>query len=360
MRALVRIFLCLGVVAMVAAACLPSGKTCRQEPHTRSYFKLPVEEQVMDEILENMVRCLSEDTAIDRASRMGVSAAMQAQLVALYTGEEPDVEALRALGAELDTVMVPQGVRPPRTTFLNEAVDKHNHAWLAALLEAGADPNASGSIMAYTAAKSIYHPKPTGIQRWKDGSPAVPFLQTYLDYGGLLNTTGGGGYGNSPLINAPFKNLHARVFLLEQGADPWLTARPINDLAYSVTMAGGLISGARAIDNAEELYILAKRGLIPPPSAEVFHQEALESLINHYSYFENASGPKALHDLWRLQKVVGALVEAGVVRPNDTLQDLMAWPPVADEHGGWLLKEGQLNQAHDDGRRGTDMGTEIW
>ncbi|NSX57010.1 hypothetical protein [Parasulfitobacter algicola] len=315
----------------------------------------------MRDTLERIVVCLDDDDARTKAANMAPNAseALRAELANLYAGEAPQIEALRALGDEIDLKLRPVS-RPPHTTFLTEAVNHKNYAWTRALLEAGADPNASGSLMAYNASREIFNDTTRAIQTFADGTPAIPFLQAYLDHGGALDTTAGGDYGNATLIEAPFRNLPARAFLLEQGADPWLTART-SHLAFGSTFAWSYIRGVRASDYAEELYVLLRRGLIPPPPSEDFQARMQRMIVEDLQEFGPASGPSDRQLLWRIQKVADALIEQGVMQPTPEITALLERDRIPDSDvDGWYLAKDQLHQAPDDHRRGTDPGSEVW
>lgn len=351
----------IGLVLLALAACRPGEQDCTNAPQTRDYFDQPEEEQRMDEVLTNMVRCLDDATATARASAVagGKDARMQALLKALYTDADPDVAALKDMGGWLDQVMRPtQGVSPPVTTLLNEAVRQQNIRWTRALLEAGADPNASGSVMAYSAVQ-IFHPGSPVLHSFNDGSPATVFLQAYIDHGGLVNTTAGGGTGDGSLLLSAFDNLSARVFLLENGADPWLSAHKQSRIRFPSSMLGTLVWGARASDYAEQITLLAKRGLLRPPDAPLYREMLQEVLLGHLGHYGKASDPTERHQLWQVQQATRALIDAGVVAPNPAILDLLDRHAVPDSEGGWVLPQGALWQPHENPRGGSVLGTEI-
>lgn len=314
----------------------------------------------MKETLAEITSCMPKDRAVATASTIAPNAseALREQLAAMYQNETPDPAALQALGRELDLVLRPSTRRPPHSTFLSEAASQKNYAWTIALLEAGADPNASGSLMAYTVVNSVFNKSSQVVQRFADGTPAIPFLTAYIAHGGVVNTKEDGGYGANPLVRTATRNLAALVFLLEQGADPWL-ATSMDRYGFNSALAGSLIWGARAPDYSETLYILARRGLITPPPNQEFQAEVDKTMLGHFEYYENASGPKMRHELWQLQKVTQALLEAGVVTTDKSLSAELS-EIVPDTEGGWYLKEGELFQAPDDPRHGDVRGTEAW
>lgn len=316
----------------------------------------------MDEVLANMVKCLQTEPASDRAAAVagGSDPQMQAVLTALYTDADPDIAALREMGERLDRVMrTPPEVMPPVTTLLNEAVRQNNIRWTRALLKAGADPNASGSVMAYSALK-VFHPGSPVVHMFNDGSPATAFLQAYIDHGGQVNTAGGGGTGNTPLLNYTSRNLAARVFLLENGADPWFSPHPPSRLRYDSSALASLIWGARAPYNAEQIALLGKRGFLRPPDNELYQEMTRDTVLGHLEHYGAASGPTERHKLWQLQQAVRALIEARVVAPDPAILELLERHSVPDTEGGWILREGALWQPHDDPRMGSVLGTEVW
>lgn len=70
----------------------------------------------MDEVLANMVKCLDADRAAARAAAVADTKDEHsvAVLTAIYTDTDPDMDALRAMGRQLDTVIrPPKGVSPP-------------------------------------------------------------------------------------------------------------------------------------------------------------------------------------------------------------------------------------------------------
>lgn len=350
-----------GVVLIALAACRPGDQDCTNTPQTRVYFDLPEDEQTMDKVLSNMVRCLDEASAIDRASAVAGDddAQMQTMLKALYTDAAPDLAALRDMGGRLDRVMrTPQGVAPPVTTLLNEAVRQQNIRWTRALLEAGADPNASGSVMAYSAVQ-IFHPGSPLLHIFNDGSPATVFLRAYIDHGGKVNTADGGGTGDVPLLSSTTSNLAARVFLLENGADPWYTSHSPSRLRFPTSALGALIWGARAPDYAEQIALLAEKGLLRPPDQPLYHEIIQETLRGHLEHYGEASGATERHKLWQVQQAVRALIDADVARPNPAILDLLDRHAVPDPEGGWILREGALWQRHDDPHVGSALGTNI-
>lgn len=350
-----------GVVLIALAACRPGDQDCTNTPQTRVYFDLPEGEQTMDKVSSNMVRCLDEAPATGRASALAgdEDAQMQTMLKALYTDAAPDVAALRDMSGRLDRVMrPPQGVSPPVTTLLNEAVRQQNIRWTRALLEAGADPNASGSVMAYSAVQ-IFHPGSPSLHIFNDGSPATVFLRAYIDHGGLVNTAEGGGRGDLPLFSATTSNLAALVFLLENGADPWYTSYSPSRLRFPTSALGALIWGGRAPDYAEQITQLAEKCLLRPPDQPLYREISQQTLRDHLELYGEASGPTERHKLWQVQQAVRALIDADVVRPSPAILDLLDRHAVPDAEGGWILHEGALWQRHDDPQEGSVLGTNI-
>lgn len=350
-----------GVVLIALAACRPGDQDCTNTPQTRVYFDLPEGEQTMDKVSSNMVRCLDEAPATGRASALAgdEDAQMQTMLKALYTDAAPDVAALRDMSGRLDRVMrPPQGVSPPVTTLLNEAVRQQNIRWTRALLEAGADPNASGSGMAYSAVQ-IFHPGSPSLHIFNDGSPATVFLRAYIDHGGLVNTAEGGGRGDLPLFSATTSNLAALVFLLENGADPWYTSYSPSRLRFPTSALGALIWGGRAPDYAEQITQLAEKCLLRPPDQPLYREISQQTLRDHLELYGEASGPTERHKLWQVQQAVRALIDADVVRPSPAILDLLDRHAVPDAEGGWILHEGALWQRHDDPQEGSVLGTNI-
>jgi len=361
-----------GAIALFGLACLTachasadvSDVDCGVSPKDRDYFTAPGSEKSMEETLKNIAMCFDDEAdARVRAQNIGVSASAEIHevLTALYLNAAPDAEVLRGLSTEgLNVLLQPRKDNFQHTTLLNEAVRQANYRWTRALLEAGADPNGSGSLMAYTASDEIFDPRSPWTHLFRDGAPAVPFLQAYLEFGGHLDTTEEGGYGNTALINAPYKNLAVRVFLLEQGADPWLNARPPKKRNFDLTMLGGLIFASRAADANEQLYVLIKRGLFRMPSqpeyAPLVHDFYLETLEELF----DATGPKRRHELWTVQRVVNALIDIGAFEPSARMRDMLAENPVPDSEGGWILAEGQLHQDYDDQHTGVFLGNKIW
>ena len=318
----------------------------------------------MEDILKNMVKCYAdEEDAIAHADNVGPNAPQDVRdvLVALYRNAPPDTEALQALGRDkMETLLYRKKGLPPHSTLLNEAVLQSNYRWTKALLEAGADPNRSGSLMAYTASQDVWHPSSPMTHMFMDGSPAVPFLELYLEYGGDLNTTGDGGYGNSPLIGASFNNLAARIFLLERGADPWLTAREIEPIEFDSPMLGKLIFGSLASDNNEEMYIIIKRGLFRMPPQPVYYPMVHDHYLKVLEMLSDATGPERRHELWTVQRVVNTLIAIKAFEPSPRMLELLASNPIPDEEGGWVLREGQLHQDYDDPHMGWFLGNEVW
>jgi len=349
----------IGIALIVLAACRPDEQECTSAPQTRQYFDLPEEEQTMEEVLPNMVRCLDDADATARASAVAGDGNAQLQVIlnALYSDGDPDVAALRELGGRINRVMrPPQGVSPPVTTLLNEAVRQQNIRWTRALLKAGADPNASGSVMAYSAAQ-IFHPGSPVRHMFNDGSPATVFLQAYIDHGGLVNTSGGGGTGDLPLLSSTTSNLAARVFLLKNGADPWYSSHPPSRLRFPSSALGALIWGARAPDYAEQIALLAKANLLRSPEHPLYREIITQTLQGHLDHYGEARSPR--HKLWQVQQAVRALIGAGVVEPSPVIVILLERHAVPNSEGGWLLPEGALWQRHDDAQTGSTLGTNI-
>ncbi|SEW44118.1 hypothetical protein SAMN04488515_3158 [Cognatiyoonia koreensis] len=318
----------------------------------------------MAETAQNITKCF--DSAADaqaRAANIGASAdeETRAVLTNLYLNAEPDVEALRGLGKDrLDQVLRTADDKFNHTTLLNEAVRQANYRWTKALLDAGADPNASGSLMAYTASDNIWHPKTSPLHLFQDGSPAVPFLELYLDYGGALDTTGGGGYNNNPLINAPFKNLAAQVFLLERSANGWLTSLPESSRAFRRTMFGKYITGGLSADYNETMYTFVIRDLFRMPQSDSYRTMVHDVYLDLLERESDSSGPEARHHLWTLQRVVGAMIDKGHITPSARMTELLTTHAVPDSEGGWVTPKGQLHQNYDDPRQGSVLGTELW
>lgn len=318
----------------------------------------------MDDILENIVDCTPDsEKARAYAENIGATAPddVKVLLSALYLNEDPNSATLETMGKmNLDLLLRPRDDNFKHTTLLNEATRKRNYRWVTALLSAGADPNASGSLMAYTASDAIFHPSSQWFHAFQDGSPAIPFLRAYLEYGGDLNTTAGGGYNANALINAPFKNLAARIFLLEQGADPWLIHTEATTLNFSLTMMGGEIWGSRSAQNNEEMYILIQRGLYTPPHQEMYKPLVHDTYIDTLEQLHDATGPERRHQLWTLKKVINALIDNNHLVPSSEMREMLEHNPVSDDEGGWVLQEGQLHQAFDDPRKGPPLGSEVW
>ena len=318
----------------------------------------------MEDILKNMVNCYAnEEDAIAHAENVGPNAPQDLRdvLVALYRNAPPDIEVLQALDRDqMELVLYRKKGLPPHSTLLNEAVLQSNYRWTKALLEAGADPNGSGSLMAYTASQNIWHPSSPVTHMFRDGSPAVPFLELYLEYGGVIDTTAEGGYGTGSLISAPFNNLAARLFLLEHGADPWIISYVPKPRNFDLNMMGGLISGALASDNNEEIYIIIKRGLFRMPSQPVYYPMVHDKYLKHLETLSDATGPERRHELWTLQRVVNALIAIKAFAPSPRMLELLASNPIPDNEGGWILREGQLHQDYDDPHMGWFLGNEVW
>ena len=353
-------------VVVALAGCRSAGTEveCRTPPAKRAYFTDKGVEPTMDETLKQIVKCYSDEAdARARAQNIGANApaAVVDLLTQIYADAPVDTAVLADLGPEaLNVLLRPAKDNYKHTTLLNEATRQANYRWVVALLEAGADPNGSGSLMAYTASRDIWDPRSNWAHLFKDGAPAVPFLAAYLEHGGDLDTTAEGGYGNGALINAPFNNLAATVFLLEQGADPWLTEKPPTERLFSLTMLGGRIFGALAADNNEWVYVLIRRGLFTMPDAPVYRDKVHDHYVDVLERLIDASGPERRHELWTVQKVVTALIDQGAFAPSARMVELLAANPVPDEEGGWVLHEGALHQPYDDPRIGAILGTEIW
>lgn len=315
----------------------------------------------MEDILANMVKCIdSEAEAQTRADNIGANVGedIRAVLTAIYRDAEP---ALADISPDLlNTVLIPTRDKFQQTTLLNEAVRQSNHRWTKALLAAGADPNAVGSLMAYTASDDIFHPKTQWSHLFQDGSPAVPFLALYLEHGGDLNTTASGSVGDKSLIEAPFRNLAAQVFLLEQGADPWLIARAPRADNIQLTMFGKLMFGSRAADFNERMYVFVTRGLFKPPQSEAYQGAMHDRYLRSLEDLGDATGPERRHKLWTLQKVLGALIDGGHIVPSARMTQILQSNPVPDVEGGWVLQQGAMHQPHGDPRRGGILGTEVW
>lgn len=356
------------LILLGLTACDGSGNgspvDCRSKPEQRPYFQETQGDQSMEATLENIVKCFpSEDNARGQAENIGANAPKDIQdvLTQLYLNSMPDKEMLQALGQDkLNLLLRPKDDKFTHSTLLTEAVRQANYRWTIALLEAGADPNGSGSLMAYVAAEDIFDPRSKWTHLFKDGAPAIPFLEAYLKHGGKLNTTAEGGYGTTPLINAPFNNLAAFIYLLEQGADPWLSAKEPKERRFGLTMFGTYIAGSRASNANEKIYAIVKRGLYQSPPQPLYqpmvHDKYLASLEDLY----DATGSERRHKLWTLQKVIHAMIQAGAFEPSARMSELLAANPVPDSEGGWVMPEGQLHQDYDDPRVGAVLGTEIW
>lgn len=342
-----------------------SDVACGTPPKDRAYFTKPTLEITMDETLVNIVKCFEDETAARaRAVNIGVNAPVEVQdiLTALYRNAAPDAQALQNLGqGQLDMLLHPTKDNYTHTTMLNEAVRQANYRWTRALLEAGADPNASGSIMAYSASdEEIFDPRSRWTHMFQDGTPAVPFLQAYLEFGGVLDTTAEGGFGNGSLISAPFNNQAARIFLLEQGADPWLNARSVKRRSFHSSFMGGLIFGALSSTTNEEMYALIQRGLFVMPRESLYIPMVHDHYLETLEELKDASGPALRHNLWTLQRVINALIQINAFEPSARMQTLLDANPIPDSEGGWIRPEGQLHQNYDDARVGAVLGTEIW
>lgn len=318
----------------------------------------------MVNVLETIVQCLpSEKAAQERAANIGADAPEIIRLLLsdLYLNTPPNADLLSQLGAEgINLLLKPRRDTFTHTTLLTEAVRQGNYAWTIALLEAGADPNGSGSLMAYVAATEIWDPRSKWTALFRDGGPSVPFFQAYLDYGGALNTTQDGGYGNAPLIRAPVGNLAATVFLLEQGADPWFTANPPRRLNFDGTMMGRYIFGSQAADFNEIMYVLITRGLYEAPSEPIYRPLVHDFYLGTLEELSDATGPERRHELWTVQKVVNELIAIDAIEPSSRMRELLAANPIPDDEGGWVLAQGQLHQDYDDERVGATLGSNVW
>ena len=354
--------LCLAPLILAGCRAQSDGIDCTQAPINRAYFDTPIAEQTMDDILANIVICLPEDRAVSHANNIGANAdeKLRDLLAALYRDDAPDTAALAALRSDINLLLRPNDDRFAHTTVLNEAVRQQNFRWVQALLTAGADPNGSGSLMAYTVLDEISHPQSPWNHLFRDGSPAVPFLQLYIDAGGTVNTTEEGGFGNIPLLNKSFNNLAARVFLLQNGADGWLHEKEVNKLRFGLTTFGGRIGGARAPDYNEEMYLLVDRGLYKTPKEQVYADLVHDKYLAVLQELADATGPTDRHHLWTLQKVLGIMIDKGLLSPSDEMRNLLASNPVPDAEGGWVLTEGALHQPYDDPRNGAVLGSEVW
>ncbi|MBB5723888.1 hypothetical protein FHS72_003535 [Loktanella ponticola] len=358
--------LCVFFGTLVLACEETSGQSAECASATQSVEHINIEglNAEMVDVLQEIVKCLpSEEAAQEHAENIGANAAVGIQLILkdLYLNTPPDLATLRTLGAEnLNIVLHPRRDVFTHSTLLTEAVRQANYAWTMALLQSGADPNGSGSLMAYVAVTEIWDPRSKWTALFQDGAPAIPFLQAYLDFGGYLNTTQDGGYGNAPLIRSPVGNLAATVFLLEQGADPWLTENPPRRLNFNSTMMGRYIFGSLAADFNEIMYVLVTRGLYTPPPQPVYQPLVHDFYLESLEELSDASGPERRHKLWTLQKVVSAMIARNAFEPSQRMLELLASNPIPDDEGGWVLPEGQLHQDYDDARVGATLGSNVW
>ena len=321
----------------------------------------------MEQVLEQMVRCAKDEPtarALADARAHDAPQAVRDVLVALYLNQDPADSDLAALGAAALNTVFHLKKRPAiHGTLLSEAVTQRNHRWAAALLEAGADPNAKGSLMAYTVgSEGIFDPRSKPGQFKMDGRPAVPFLELYVAHGGDVRTHAGGGYGTSPLSRAPFNNMAAKMYLLENGADPWSIGPDApNAVNFGGSLFGDLVFGARSAENNEEMYRYINAGHFRMPSDPV-HQDALaERYMQHLTQMtEEAEGPENRHHLWTLQKVLRALIEQTDFVPPPGMEALLDRQPVSDAEGGWVTTADQMHLPYDAPKTGWRLGKEIW
>lgn len=318
----------------------------------------------MEATLKHIVKCYpGEDSARGKAGNIGANAPADVRdvLTDIYLNAEPDTEKLASLGQDhLNILLRPRDDKYTHSTLLTEAVRQSNYRWTMALLEAGADPNGSGSLMAYVAAQDIFDPRSKWTHLFKDGAPAVPFLEAYLKFGGKLNTTADGGYGDGSFINASSNNLAALIYLLEQGADPWLISGEPDPIDFGIPVLGYYIAGSRASNANEKIYTIVKRGLYRKPPQPLYQPMVHDKYLASLEELHDATGPERRHKLWTLQKVIHAMIEVGAFEPSARMSELLAANPVPDSEGGWVMPEGQLHQDYDDPRVGAVLGKEIW
>lgn len=317
----------------------------------------------MEETLEQIVICAKSDeqaTEWVEERAPGAEGELRQTFLNLYRNAPPDPVALEALGAQrLDAVFDPTGKIVDRTTLLNEAARLKNIVWTRALLEAGADPNALGSRMAFTAIRTIDHPESNLALDFRDYSPSVPFLAAYLAHGGDANTRAGGGFQGSILLTQGNRNLPAQVFLVQNGADPWLQGRDEPNW-WDSSMFGTFLLGSRSVRLNEQFYIHIRQGNFRMPPTPELHERMDQQIVKAFRAFSGTSGPANRHDYWAAQKVVEALIEETEYRPPAEVMALLKVERVPDAEGGWVLEKGQLFHSHDTPGGPFYRGKNIW
>lgn len=365
MRSALFILLALGTAL---AACRADDATdgradCATSPASRAYFKTPSESRTMEETLQQIVICAKTEAEAEAWAQEKPPKAegdLRAMMLRLYQNTPPDPAALASLGPDrLSTVFDPTGKKKDKTTPLNEAVRLKNISWTRALLEAGANPNGLGSKMAFTAVRKVDHPASTLALHFRDYTPSVAFLEAYIAHGGDVNTRAGGGFRGNILLGQAIPNLPAQVFLVQNGADPWLQGKD-NSSWWDSSLFGTFLLGSGSYRQNEKFYIHIRLGNFRMPPTPDLHQRMDEQILKVFKNLSGTKGPTNRHDYWAVQKVVEALIEETEYRPPAEVMGLLKTERVPDSEGGWVLREGELYQDHATPGGPATRGKNIW
>lgn len=359
--------LALSLALIVLTACRfepEGGVDCAERPAERAYFQQDPEGWTMDETLTQMVKCVESDAAaLAWLEKRAPDApeALREILLSLYLNEAPPTEVLAELDqALLDTIFDPTGKIVDRSTLANEAVRLNNIVWTRAILEAGADPNAYGSLMAYSAVRHVVNPASRWGQQYPDKTASVPFLEAYIAHGGDPDTRAGGGFEGTVLVSEAlnYSNPSATIYLVSAGANPWL---PTTDSprAQHPSLIGSYV-GSRSYQKNEAFYVLIRNGAYRPPPTDELKARMDRRFLDTFELLHGTTGPNNRHTYWTLQKVVEALIEEGGYVPPPRVAELMATDRVPDAEGGWVLREGELHQDHDTPLIPNLRGSNIW
>lgn len=278
---------------------------------------------------------------------------VQELAVALFNGTALPPSALGAATPDMLSALytAPDGSR--RNVLLDafgfDQVDSGTQ-----LVAAGADVNVGNHLLARGA---IARFDGSRLVPFPDFSGGMPWLRLYVDNGGDVNAQ----MPDEPrrLIHraAGLGNLEALLYLLDQGADGWLTVVESDGFAHAPFFEN-LASRAAGITAGEILFRIAHAGHLQSGTVDQV-APVLATIEELLADGVDATGPRAQRVNWQLATIARTIIDNSEGVPSAALSQMLATPASPDETG-WHLGPDMVRSPAGTPEEELDFGNVVW